>query len=295
MGHTGRLSPSNINLRSSRQDLLGCAPFHPRAPSHCVEVRFILECAPLEYWQVLRYVTDIVFRWCIFPNVVALIWITTGAFGKDIAERMCVGYLFATQHREKGNSCKAGVIFHAMLQRWPWFSWEGGKHITWETPAPTFSLTTSRQSLFLHFWNAALDLYGMRSQVLWLNLGSFDEYHCTSQRCIWLITYPRRGRSLIGRDTAQQLRGRPVRWQNKSTLSLWFLSLHFVSLSRLVLLLWVLFCFSYDLPWVWSQHIVLELPRFCDLMFLLCILIFPFVSFVLFCCFLGSFSFVFIC
>lgn len=144
---------------------------------------------------------------------------------------MCVGYLFTTQHREKGNSCKAGVIFHAMLQRWPWFSWEGGKHITWETPAPTFSLITSRQSLFLHLWNAALDLYGMRSQVLWLNLGSFDEYHCTSQRCIWLITYPRRGRSLIGRDTAQQLRGRPVRWQNKSTLSLWFLSLHFVSLS----------------------------------------------------------------
>lgn len=107
----------------------------------------------------------------------------------------------------------------------------GKKHITWETPAPTFSLTTSRQSLFLHLWNAALDLYGIRSQVLWLNLGSFDEYHCTSQRCIWLITYPRRGRSLIGRDTAQQLRGRPVRWQNKSTLSLWFLSLHFVSLS----------------------------------------------------------------
>lgn len=170
----------------------------------------------------------------------------------------------------------------------------GKKHITWETPAPTFSLTTSRQSLFLHLWNAALDLYGIRSQVLWLNLGSFDEYHCTSQRCIWLITYPRRGRSLIGRDTAQQLRGRPARWQNKSTLSLWFLSLHFVSLSlsRLVLLLWVLF-FSYDLPWVWSQHIVLELPRFCDLMFLLCILIFPFVSFVLFCCFLGEFFFCF--
>lgn len=64
------------------------------------------------------------------------------------------------------------------------------------------------------------------------------------------------------------------------------------SLSRLVLLLWVLF-FSYDLPWVWSQHIVLELPRFCDLMFLLCILIFPFVSFVLFCCFLGEFFFCF--
>lgn len=26
----------------------------------------------------------------------------------------------------------------------------------------------------------------------------------------------------MGRDTAQQLRGRPVRRQNKSTLSLWF-------------------------------------------------------------------------
>lgn len=40
------------------------------------------------------------------------------------------------------------------------------------------------------------------------------------------ITYPngrwKRGKSLMGRDTAQQLRGRPVRRQNKSTLSLWF-------------------------------------------------------------------------
>lgn len=32
----------------------------------------------------------------------------------------------------------------------------------------------------------------------------------------------KRGKSLMGRDTAQQLRGRPVRRQNKSTLSLWF-------------------------------------------------------------------------
>lgn len=32
----------------------------------------------------------------------------------------------------------------------------------------------------------------------------------------------KRGKSLMGRDTAQQLRGRPVRQQNKSTLSLWF-------------------------------------------------------------------------
>lgn len=137
----------------------------------------------------------------------------------------------------------------------------GKKHITWETPAPTFSLTTSRQSLFLHLWNAALDLYGIRSQVLWLNLGSFDEYHCTSQRCIWLITYPRRGRSLIGRDTAQQLRGRPVRWQNKSTLSLWFLSLHFVSLS-LVLFCCCGFCFflmiylEFDLNTLYLNYLV---------------------------------------
>ncbi len=41
-----------------------------------------------------------------------------------------------------------------------------------------------------------------------------------------VITYPngrwKRGKSLIGRNTAQHLRGRPIRQQNKSTLSLWF-------------------------------------------------------------------------
>lgn len=89
----------------------------------------------------------------------------------------------------------------------------------------------------------------------------------------WVITYPnswwKRGKSLIGRDLAQLLRGRPVRWQNKSTLSLWFCPYASSPISCC--------CCCCYWPWVWSQRIVLELPRFVTSC-CLCILIFPSVS-----------------
>lgn len=80
------------------------------------------------------------------------------------------------------------------------------------------------------------------------------------------------------RDAAQQLRGRPVRRQNKSALSLWFCPCASSLTSPVVV---CCCCCCYYLPWVWSQHIVLELPRFVTSC-CLCILIFPCVSFFLF-------------
>lgn len=66
----------------------------------------------------------------------------------------------------------------------------------------------------------------------------------------------KRGKSLIGRDTAQQLRGRPVRRQNKSTLSLWFCPCA-SSLSSPVVVVVVIIDLEFDLNTSYLNYLVL--------------------------------------
>lgn len=105
-----------------------------------------------------------------------------------------------------------------------------------------------------------------------------------------VITYPngrwkKGGKSLIGRDTAQQLRGRPVRRQNKSTLSLWFcpcassLSSPVVVVVDVVnVVVVVIIDLEFDLNTSYLNYLVLWPHVACVF------LIFPFVSRVHFCC-----------
>ena len=79
-------------------------------------------------------------------------------------------------------------------------------------------------------------------------------------------------------EPMQQLNRRAVRRQNKSALCPWFCPCA-LSLSSP--------CCRHYWPWVWSQHIVLELPRFCDLM-LLVYFNFPFCYMCTVVCFFFS-------
>lgn len=83
VAHPGRFSSSNIKVAHA------AARASPRAGEYCgalhlcvprfVQVGVIRECAPLD---VGVFSADIAFRWCIFSNTFASIWITTGALSQ---------------------------------------------------------------------------------------------------------------------------------------------------------------------------------------------------------------------
>lgn len=61
----------------------------------------------------------------------------------------------------------------------------------------------------------------------------------------------------MGRDTAQQLRGRPVRRQNKSALSLWFCPCASSLSSPVVVVIVVIIDLEFDLNTSYLNYLVL--------------------------------------